>query len=125
MSPQIQLVGVEVLVLEDDYYLADDARRTLENAGARVIGPFYDPDHAVQAAEARKPTCALVDINLGDGLSFVAAERLQAGGVPIIFVTGYDAEMIPPALQDAPRLQKPIEPHAVLQAVRTVCAEGA
>ena len=124
MSPQIHLPEIEVLVLEDDYYLADDARRTLEDAGARVMGPFFDPDEAVRGAEERQPSCALLDINLGEGPSFVAAERLRAHGVPIIFVTGYDAETIPPALQDVPRLQKPIDAYKVLQAVQAVCGGG-
>lgn len=123
MSRDIRLPDVEVLVLEDDYNLADDAARTLEEAGARVIGPFSDADEAVRAAQERKPSCALVDINLGGGPSFAAANALVSGGVPIIFVTGYDADVIPPQFQDAPRLLKPIEPYRIVEAVRSVCAQ--
>jgi len=121
MSSAIHLRDVEVLVLEDDFYLADDAKHTLEDAGARVVGPFADPAEAVSAAGARKPGCALVDINLGGGPNFTAAHALRAMGVPIIFLTGYDTEVIPEDLRDAPCLQKPIEPHRILKAVSSLC----
>lgn len=121
MSIQADLQDIEVLVLEDDYYLADDARQTLEDAGARVVGPFSDEMEAVSAADERKPNCALVDINLGAGPSFAAAKALLARGVPIILVTGYDEDSIPPEFGEAPRLQKPVELHKILRAVRLVC----
>lgn len=121
MSIQVDLRDIEVLVLEDDYYLADDARQILEGAGARVIGPFSDAAEAVSVAGERTPSCALVDINLGAGPSFTAAKALLAHGVPIILVTGYDGDSIPPELGEIPRLQKPFDLDKILNAVRSAC----
>ncbi|MFN3511908.1 MAG: response regulator [Phenylobacterium sp.] len=118
-SPQA-LEAVGVLVLEDDFYLAEDARRTLEEAGATVIGPFSDADEAIAAAEREKPSCALVDINLGDGPDFAPAKALIARGISIIFVTGYDAAVIPPELAAVPCLQKPVEPRHILDAIQSL-----
>ena len=36
----LPLRGARVLVVEDEYYIADDLRRALEAAGAEVVGPF-------------------------------------------------------------------------------------
>ncbi|HZY56027.1 MAG TPA: hypothetical protein VFE73_22405, partial [Reyranella sp.] len=41
--------------------------------------------------------------------SFKLADTLKRGGIPFIFTTGYDDEIIPPELADTPCLQKPIE----------------
>jgi DNA-binding response OmpR family regulator len=119
MNAKVDLHGVEVLVLEDDYYLADDMRRILEDSGAQVLGPFSEAVEAEGAAALRSPSCALVDINLGGGPSFSTAKALQAQGVPIIFVTGYDAEVIPADMRHVPCLQKPVELYKVLAAVRS------
>jgi DNA-binding response OmpR family regulator len=121
MSGQISLEGFAVLVLEDDYYLADDAKRLLEKAGARVIGPFSRTEAALAAVAQQRPSCALVDINLGGGASFTTAEALRSGGVPIIFVTGYDARAIPSDFRGIPHVEKPVEPRKLLQAVSVAC----
>lgn len=115
------LDGLSVLVLEDDFYLAEDARYALESAGASVVGPFSSLLQALVEAERRKADCALVDVNLGAGPSFEPAERLLKLGVPVIFVTGYDHGVIPEALSKLPCLQKPVEGHKIVAAVEKAC----
>jgi ActR/RegA family two-component response regulator len=110
-----------VLILEDDYFFADDARRALDAAGARVQGPFREPVGALAAADARKPDCAVLDINIGPGPDFTLARALRARGVPFVIVTGYDADVIPNELADAPYLCKPTSKHAVVNAVVRLC----
>jgi hypothetical protein len=41
------LAGRSVLVIEDDFYLADDAGQTLEDAGAGVLGPASNVEDAL------------------------------------------------------------------------------
>ena len=38
-SEQLDLTGARVLLVEDEYYIADDLRRTLRAVGATVVGP--------------------------------------------------------------------------------------
>jgi len=120
MTPDA-LAGLEVLVLEDDYLIADDTRRALKGAGAQVIGPFADFPEALEAADGRKPSCALVDVNLGRGPNFQAARALMARGVPVVFMTGYDKAVIPNDLQSVPCVQKPAENRKLVAAVRSAC----
>lgn len=112
------LSGISVLVLEDDYFLAEDSQRALEDAGARVLGPYRDFKEILAALqEGDCPNCALVDVNLGYGPTFEPARALRSAGVAILLVTGYDAAIIPADLKDAPCLQKPIEARRLVTAV--------
>ena len=114
----VDLSGVSVLILEDDYYLADDAAQALQEAGATVLGPCSDAAEAIALADRKKPGCALVDVNLGRGPNFAPARALLARGVSIIFVTGYDEDVIPEDLRNLPCVNKPVG------AVRLVAAVG-
>jgi DNA-binding response OmpR family regulator len=118
------LAGLSVLVVEDAYYLADDAREALAAAGARVLGPFPDAEGALASLERERADCALVDVNLGRGPSFAPARALAERGVPVIFVTGYDEGVIPEALREHPCLQKPIDPGRLVGAVARLCGRA-
>src|SRR4051794_34391683 len=89
MTQDNRLHGCSVLVIEDVYVLAEHVRKLLVSEGAAVVGPYADGADAVAAADRTKPSCALVDINLGSGASFVPAKALEARGVPVAFLTGY------------------------------------
>jgi len=116
------LRGRSVLVLEDNYLLAEDERWALEDAGARVVGPFSTAEAAIEALQKDAVDCALIDINLGSGPNFDVAEALRKQGVPMVFVTGYDASVIPEDLLDVPRLEKPFAEAEVINAVASICA---
>lgn len=111
------LEGRSVLVIEDDFYLADDAQIALEAAGATVLGPAGNAEDALQLLAASEPDMALVDVNLGNGASFESAAALKARSIPFVFLTGYDANIIPAEFAEAPRLQKPIDKRTLIAAL--------
>jgi CheY-like chemotaxis protein len=115
---QLSLSGVRVLVVEDDYYLAMEAKAVLEGAGAQVIGPVSSFEQLQRALSDQRPDCAVVDINLGEGPSFAAAQRLEADGVPFVFLTGYSADAVPEAFKHISQMQKPSKTDALVSAVR-------
>ena len=43
-----ELSGRRVLILEDEYFVADDMTRTLTRAGAEIVGPFVDHAEALR-----------------------------------------------------------------------------
>lgn len=104
-----QLEGRRILVVEDEYLIADDMRVALLDAGAEVLGPVPTVDAAMSlvATEAR-PDAALLDINLGGTMVFDLADTLATRAVPFVFATGYDYSAIPDRFADVPRLQKPV-----------------
>jgi DNA-binding response OmpR family regulator len=117
MTDKKTLDGCSVLVVDDDFYLAEDSREALEEAGADVLGPYGREDEALGSLEDHLPDLAVLDLNLGAGASFKVARALKARGVPTVLVTGYDADVIPPDLADTPRLQKPISNAKLVAAV--------
>lgn len=114
------LTGQRVLVLEDDYYLASDAAHAVTDAGATVVGPFANERSALEAIAGISPTAAVLDVNLGSGPSFEAARVLVRRGIPFVFMTGYDDEIIPGEFAGIVRLCKPVEPDRLLKCLRSV-----
>lgn len=119
--PATLLHSLSVLVLEDDYYLAEDAKEVLESAGANVLGPFGKSSIALEEARKTPPDCALVDLNLGSGPDFAAAEQFLKMGIGVVLVTGYDSSIIPQALSHLSCLQKPTQAQRIVTAVARAC----
>ncbi len=103
------LLGCRIIILEDDYYQAEDSRQTLEQAGATIIAASATvPD--LDTLLAQGPIdAALIDINLGRSLSLDFARELAERAIPFAFLTGYDAGMLPEDLADVPCLSKPAD----------------
>ena len=117
----MRLKGHRVLVVEDEYYLAKDVRQALKAEGADIIGPFPSHTEAAAALAERTPDCAILDVNLGQGASFDLADELRTKGVPFLFFTGYDREVIPIRFADVPRLEKPVDASRLVSAAVEVC----
>lgn len=117
MSNQANLSGKRVLVVEDDFYLANDAARALRGAEADVVGPCATEEQVRASLDAETPDAVLLDINLGGGPTFSLAELLKDRGVPFVFVTGYDQNVIPSEFDGIGRLEKPIQLRQLVQAV--------
>ncbi len=121
MSENGCLSGLSVLVVEDDFYQADDAQHALEADGARVLGPYSDFEDAQDILRQSPPDCAVVDLNLGAGPDFSSARMMNDRGIPLLFVTGYDPKVIPSDLAHVRCLQKPTSGNRIARAVRELC----
>jgi DNA-binding response OmpR family regulator len=117
-AEDIDLSGVRVLVIEDDYFIAEEMQRTLTACGAHVIGPIGEIDAAIAIIESRDIDCAILDLNLHGTMIFELAATLRRRAVPFLFATGYDEAVLPEALRDVPRFEKPVDLAALLQGVR-------
>jgi DNA-binding response OmpR family regulator len=103
------LSGHRIVILEDDYYQAQDCRQLLEAAGAKVIAISATIPDLPALLEEGRIDAVLIDINLGHGLSFDFARELKAKGIPFVFLTGYDAAMLPDDLAGSGYLTKPAD----------------
>ena len=121
MTTAATLDGINILLVEDDFYLASDEKAALERAGARVVGPCRDADEAEGFLAREAVDCAVVDLNLGAGPSFAFARSMHERGVPLVFVTGYDQAVIPSDLAGSQRLEKPIRDRDLVAAVERAC----
>lgn len=108
------LNGRRVIIIEDDYYQAQDCRHLLEEAGAQVIamsGTLPDVDTLLAGGPL---DAALLDINLGHGLSLDFARELRRRAIPFLFLTGYDAATLPEDLAGSAYISKPAEGARIL-----------
>lgn len=103
------LVGKTVLVIEDDYRQAREVAQALETQGIQVVGPYPTVHEGLEAVRGIMLDAAVLDIRLRSDDSFPLADELLAQKVPIMFVTGYDTNVIPARFRDLPRLEKPLE----------------
>jgi CheY-like chemotaxis protein len=115
------LITCRILVVEDDFLLAAGTERALRDAEATVLGPVGHVDQALALIATEAPTCALLDINLGEGTQFIVADALRVSGIPFMFVTGYDDVMIPERFVDIGRMRKPVGFRLVLHAAAQMC----
>jgi CheY-like chemotaxis protein len=90
------LAGLRLLVVEDDFFIADDLARDLRASGAEVVGPVSNVDSALKLLGATAQLDgAVLDINLQGELAFAVADQLLERKVAFVFATGYDADPIP------------------------------
>lgn len=112
------LSGKTVLVVEDDYFIATEMRRSLEAAGVRVLGPIGRvADSLALISRSDQIDGAVLDLNLREEMAFPIADMLGERGVPFAFATGYDVSVIPERYRDAPCCRKPVDPETVCQAL--------
>jgi len=109
-KPALPLAGRLVLVVEDEYFLADDVVSALRTLGAEIVGPIGDVSLAAEAVAGRAIDGALLDVNVRGQVIFPVARELQTRDIPFIFMTGYDRGAIPPEYQHIQRCEKPFDP---------------
>jgi len=107
------LQGLRILVVEDEYVLADDLAQNLRDAGAVPIGPFPTVAQAEAALAAEGADAAILDLNLRGTMTSGLVERLSAERLPCLVVSGYGAEALPDTIT-VPHLEKPVDAGAAV-----------
>lgn len=105
--------GKKVLIVEDSYLLALTLQDMLTESGADVVGIAPSVAIALKAMEDHTIDIACLDINLGSETSFPIADALALRGIPFVFVSAYEANVVPPAHRHRPFVSK-IEAHLEL-----------
>jgi DNA-directed RNA polymerase specialized sigma24 family protein/CheY-like chemotaxis protein len=84
-------IATDVLIIEDETFIALDLEGLVESLGHHVIGIARTHTEAVAIAKKRPPGLILADIQLADGSSGLDAvnELLDTFEVPVIFITAY------------------------------------
>jgi len=117
MDKEKCLSGKSVLIVEDNFLLAEDLRSTVEKAGARIVGPIGDASQALAAAQEKKIDVALLDVGFRGQSSVAVAHALAYRLIPFIIITGYVRDALPRELENALYLAKPVKTDAVLNVI--------
>lgn len=114
-SADEKLLGMRVLIVEDEALVAIDLQFAFEDAGAEVLGPAMSLASALALAEQAAIDCALLDVDIAGHDVYPVARVLQRRGIPFIFHTGHGSrrahgEMFPGAMT----CQKPTLPERLI-----------
>jgi CheY-like chemotaxis protein len=102
--------GTRILVVEDEYLLAEDLRRSLERRGAVVVGPAPSVPAAEKLLAAGMAVdFAVLDINLAGTSAYPIADTLARSGIPFAFVSGFDKSIIPERFVGITVFEKPLD----------------
>jgi DNA-directed RNA polymerase specialized sigma24 family protein len=84
-------IATDVLIIEDETFIAIDLAILVENLGHNVIGVARTHKEATKLASTIKPGLILADIQLADGSSGLEAvsELLRSSEPTVIFITAY------------------------------------
>ncbi|HEY1980196.1 MAG TPA: response regulator [Xanthobacteraceae bacterium] len=84
-------IATDVLIIEDETFIAMDIEALVESLGHNVIGIARTHSEALALAKQKRPGLILADIQLADGSSGLDAvnELLGTLEVPVIFITAY------------------------------------
>jgi len=107
--------GYRVLIVEDEYLLAQDLGRYFTSMGAVVLGPVGSIAAAQQQVE--QADAAVLDVDINGQKVFPIADRLADRGVPFVFFTGRDDIAIPLRFRNTGYLSKPSSQRAVFDAL--------
>lgn len=108
------LKGAKVLILEDEYFLADDLARALRDAGAQPVGPVNSVQQAEDLVARETPDAAILDLNLRGEMASEFVERLAASNVRCLILSGYASDAFPASAGGVPRIEKPVSPASVM-----------
>lgn len=116
--PDPALRDCRVLVVEDEYLLADLLASELEDAGAIIIGPVGHLADAIALIQReQRIDAAILDVNLGGEMIFPAADMLIERGVPFVLTSGYDRSALPSRLSGVPVCEKPVGMSRLIKAI--------
>lgn len=109
--------GKCILVVEDDYFLATDAKRLLESLGAVVFGPTSSVGDALAIIETGAIDAAVLDIELGEEDAFPVADALMGRNIPFVFASGVARERVPVRFDGYRLVEKPMELRLIVEAL--------
>jgi two-component system, response regulator PdtaR len=111
-----------VLIIEDEFLIAEYVQTVLEDEGIAVAGTASNAAAARKLFEEMNPAAIICDIRLGqeDGIELVRGLR-EGRDIGVVFVSGLgDDETLQRARSTGPAsfIQKPMTPSALVAKVR-------
>ena len=115
-----------ILVVEDQFLIANELQDCLEKAGAEVVGPLGHMERALLTAEREALDAALLDIDLHGERCWPIADVLSRRAIPFIFATGYATDIVvPDRFAACEVLSKPFRERDMLAALAKLLAHRA
>jgi CheY-like chemotaxis protein len=118
---RVNLAGLRVFVVEDEALVLLTLEDMLADLGCQVVVSVQNVEEASSLALDVTVDVALLDVNVGGARIDPVAHILATRGVPIVFVTGYEAWSLPPpppgASDGVVRVAKPFQSAELAQGI--------
>ena len=82
-----------LLIVEDEYFIADDCASAAKKAGFEVVGPFSNLTDVPR--DFTGISGAILDINLNNVSAYPLVDRLVGMSIPVTLYTGYQEDHDP------------------------------
>ena len=110
--------GSKILVVEDNYLLAEVVCDFVAECGMEPVGPAAGLETGLVYARETPIDGAILDINLDGRFCFPICEVLRERGIPFAFLTGYsNLSLVPQEFRHVPLIAKPFEPSEMKSAI--------
>ena len=117
MSGAANIKGTRILIVEDEFLIADDLARAIRNSGGRPVGPVSTVREAEDMVRNSPVDAAIIDLNLRGEMASEFIKKLAATGRPCLIVSGYGEDAVPEGVTATSRLEKPVSPTVVIEAL--------
>jgi DNA-binding response OmpR family regulator len=121
---QTSPAGPTVLIVEDNFLIALSLAEDLKAAGFCIAGPAASVAEAVRVLAQRTVDAVLLDVDLGQELSFPVAACLTLRKIPFAFLTSYPVVEIRRAFPMAVIFGKPADVGAVADGLQALIAQA-
>jgi DNA-binding response OmpR family regulator len=111
------LTGLNILVAEDDFVIAEYVRTVIESAGANVIGPAADVERACALARTEDLHGAVLDLQLRDSIAEPLMNELDSRRVPFVVISGHELSSVPRRIAGMSYVAKPIADAELIEKV--------
>ena len=109
-----------ILVLEDEWLIADYLVDVLISEGYEVVGPASCVVEALSLIKQAGIDAAILDVSLRGERSFPVAAELRRIAIPFAFMTGYLETDLPVEFHSEPVLTKPTRPAALVSCLSSM-----
>lgn len=111
------IAGSCILILDDEWMVAEHHAQIVLGAGAKVAGPVYTVESACRMIEREQIDLAIVDSDIAGETSEPVIKALEERGIPVLIVSGFGSRVKLPPLENANFLPKPVSPASMLSRV--------
>lgn len=111
------LLGLTVLIVSEEPLVAMALDAFLTDQGATCIGSVGSLENALEMISVGGFDLALLEVNLHTLRIDPVADRLDASGIPFIYISGYSEDALPDAHRHRPVIAKPYSDADVLVAL--------
>ena len=116
---------MRILIVEDEFIIADEIALVVEGLGHSIVGPAGTVEEAASIIAGEPLDFAIIDANLRGHSSSELARSLVERQVPFCVCTGYRVDDIRSAFGDIPVIQKPVRERTLAAILESAAKDAA